>query len=1470
MATLQSVILADSPQVYYQCNEASGTTVYDSSGNNNHGTITGTASLGLAGPLPNVPNTAIQHDGTSSYIASSYTLPVTSTLTYEMFILLPATGGGYGRLMSNGQPDGASKKGFELGIRQDGGYIFGNIGNATTNISPSYSQGLAYNQWMHLVLTYDGANTKLYVNGTLRSTVAQTGTIPATGYPVWIGQNPLFEAYSNVRVAHAAVYTTTLSAARITAHYNAWQAHTATAPLNLYTSNVISGTVATANSLYDRGAGGTASYINMLIGTATNYGEVVWQNGNAGAWAASGALPAPTGKGLVFDNTSLEGLNIVIGNWTINLGMWVTVGNIVADINFRAYKRSSGGVYTAITSFFFPGAHINTVLSDYWFQLTSVGATSFGVGDKLYIDVFLKITTNNTGSGTAGLRVLEGTSLPTGSIDSYILTPGTQPIVNALTVYPTVTAATTIASANKLVNATGAALSPVSTFIDARTAWGEVRAQGTGPNYWQQLTAPGAPTGSGWLWDVTTLQNTQFNPGLWSASMQFQITNSVGQITADILVRAYKVNSGIYTPIGILDLTGQTITTTTTTYAIPAAWLGMIPFGSGDKLYMDCWLNITATTCGANAKINTYQGNSATQGNVVVELITAGYLTVLSNTMLIVDSVIASDAYTAMATNTLNDAVIANDTAYNIKIAPPSFRSWSLDFPNILHYETGKNWLIGGGLAALPPSPSGLVYTPNSATYQRAADQYHAGIANKKLIQMNGLDDLLHGDAVFVWSLPYTGTVGFPIWNIAPNLSMYGDNAGNVTINYAGAIYTIASGFPTALGGANTVIMVYRFKWISNNGATTTLYAGANYTINAPNTLPTIAQVAVIPGISTKMSLDFSIAGDSAWGQALSILAQNSSYTIYPYIFQANIPNPGYNMALIAGLPPGYATKQQIVKVYTPNMTFIDVWRDAPLMGQSGGPTPKFGLNTIHGQITWTLPRRFDAYGEFGDPTGTGTVGAGNIVQIWIVDNLNYTSGRLVWQGKIDEYKPKISDQGQEQVDVTITPLDSVLGDVQYLGVVNFGVIGTASTYVDPVYMFNYLFSPTIYANSATAVTAGTTTALTLSNVLGLAAGATLYLQGTGADAAKTNGPLTVISVVGNVVTFSAAIPTNSYGNTIIVGTVAPVTSATTVTAGVTTAIVVSSATTLAINMVVGIVGSAGDFAKTEKATILSIVGTTVTFTAPLTNSYTNTIGICPPISFNSITKRPYTYPFSLDPLNVASSGATYQLQLRNQPLSQFLESVRQVAPNNWFWRSNLGDNTVTFGIASTTPKHTWMIGKHIGHPEYQKSFTNLKNRITVRGTSVTGIATGIDINTYGQRDYVVVEPRILDQATADRYAASTLAQLDRTDYRSILRIYDNRGDLAGTGYDIETVQVGDTCRVLNPIYQEGLTLWGQAKWGQSSWGFFSTTQLNQTLVITALSYGFDYIDVEVSNMQPSQDRFLINLALEFQLYVQY
>lgn len=77
------------------------------------------------------------------------------------------------------------------------------------------------NQWYHIAMTYDGAQLKLYVNGTLSNSMALTGAIRVNGRPLSVGSDQGNQKFFNGMIDSANIYSQALTSEQIQAQYNA-------------------------------------------------------------------------------------------------------------------------------------------------------------------------------------------------------------------------------------------------------------------------------------------------------------------------------------------------------------------------------------------------------------------------------------------------------------------------------------------------------------------------------------------------------------------------------------------------------------------------------------------------------------------------------------------------------------------------------------------------------------------------------------------------------------------------------------------------------------------------------------------------------------------------------------------------------------------------------------------------------------------------------------------------------------------------------------------------------------------------------------------------------------------------------------------------------------------------------------------------------------------------------------------------
>ncbi|OPG11395.1 LamG domain-containing protein [Microbispora sp. GKU 823] len=198
----------------YGMNESTGTTVADSSGQNNTGAARDTSwATGRHGG-------ALSFNGTSSWVTIPHapSLRLTNALTLSAWVRPAAlgtvwrsvlmkehaeAGGGYGLYAAT---EYSAPAGW-LQTAEEGGALTG-------------SSQLPLNQWSHLAFTYDGGMATVYVNGAQVSQAPIAGEVIDDGGALRIGGNAFWGEFFSGLIDEVRVYNRAQSAAEIQADMN--------------------------------------------------------------------------------------------------------------------------------------------------------------------------------------------------------------------------------------------------------------------------------------------------------------------------------------------------------------------------------------------------------------------------------------------------------------------------------------------------------------------------------------------------------------------------------------------------------------------------------------------------------------------------------------------------------------------------------------------------------------------------------------------------------------------------------------------------------------------------------------------------------------------------------------------------------------------------------------------------------------------------------------------------------------------------------------------------------------------------------------------------------------------------------------------------------------------------------------------------------------------------------------------------
>lgn len=239
-------------------------------------------------------------------------------------------------------------------------------------------------------------------------------------------------------------------------------------------------------------------------------------------------------------------------------------------------------------------------------------------------------------------------------------------------------------------------------------------------------------------------------------------------------------------------------------------------------------------------------------------------------------------------------------------------------------------------------------------------------------------------------------------------------------------------------------------------------------------------------------------------------------------------------------------------------------------------------------------------------------------------------------------------------------------------------------------------------------------------------------------------------------------------------------------------------------------------------------------------------------------TTNPVTWELgALDSLNYTGQNVsyTYGLKYCNEAIDK---TVRGLAPANWYWYWPASNRFIMRRRAEGTD-HRLIIGQHITGLESPKTTDELWNVYVFWNNKEVGDPDYLfdqwtlsgSVSAWGFREYKNIDGRVTDSITAGLMANAFLEEHGAPLVTIRVSIADSNG-AGDKGYDIESIEPGDTVSIDDPEHFAERTLWDVAQWDEDMWDFALEYIFSQPLIVTKVDYTLDEVQLELSTRAPS------------------
>lgn len=231
--------------------------------------------------------------------------------------------------------------------------------------------------------------------------------------------------------------------------------------------------------------------------------------------------------------------------------------------------------------------------------------------------------------------------------------------------------------------------------------------------------------------------------------------------------------------------------------------------------------------------------------------------------------------------------------------------------------------------------------------------------------------------------------------------------------------------------------------------------------------------------------------------------------------------------------------------------------------------------------------------------------------------------------------------------------------------------------------------------------------------------------------------------------------------------------------------------------------------------------------------------------------------PISWNEDTLQKTGTVVSYTFNINTAMEALDQVLSLSPAGWYWYVD-AEKKYHLHPKKEQATHIFTVGKEIFYIQPAKRVENVVNNILFIGGVPDGQSEALyrryqrpaSIQNYGLKTIKKTDQRIKLTETMDIVADSILDALEIPEIRTVIRVKDNDYD-RDSGYDIESIKIGDTCKIRN--YQDSFnsSKWDVMLWDVDFWDFNVRNLTEAVMQIVEIRYAPDFVELVVSSKIP-------------------